>query len=127
MSEVVGSDHLSRDEILDRCDVLHATVRRSEAEVLVLAVRFALLHGAVSGDTTGTGAKPLPGRQSLNQFSGRGTPLVAEFAPVMLAARLGLSPYAGASLVADALDLHYRLPRVVGPGAGPGSESLLRT
>ena len=28
----------------------------------------------------------------------------------MLAARLGLSPYAGASLVADALDLHYRLP-----------------
>ena len=35
---------------------------------------------------------------------------MAEFAPVMLGARLGLSPYAAASLVADALDLHYRLP-----------------
>ena len=35
---------------------------------------------------------------------------MAEFAPAVLAARLGLSAYAGARLVADVLDLSHRLP-----------------
>ncbi len=90
--------------------MLHATARRSEAEVLVLAVQFALLHGAFLTDLVG--GKPLPGREGLKQLGGAGTPMVAEFAPVLLGARLALSPYAGASLVADALDLRYRLPRL---------------
>jgi hypothetical protein len=107
---VVGTDDLSRNELLDRADVLQATVRRAEAEVLVLAVRFALLHGAAEP----AGAKPLPGRAGLKQLGGSGTPLVAEFAPVMLGARLGLSPHAGAGLIADALDMYYRLPALWG-------------
>lgn len=108
MSAVVAVDRLSREEVLDRVDVLHTTVRRAEAEVLVLAVRFALLHGAV--DTGSPGVEPLPGREGLKQLGGTGTPMVAEFAPAMLAGRLGLSPSAGASLLADALDLYHRLP-----------------
>ena len=106
MSDAVELDDLSRNEILDLAGELHAASRRTEARVVMLAVRFALLHGAIPIE----GAKRLPGRAGLKQLGGAGTPTVAEFAPVMLAARLGLSPYAGASLVADALDLYYRLP-----------------
>ena len=105
---IVSVDDLSRNELLDRADVLHTTVRRAEADVLVLAVRFALLHGVVQ-DPSGD-APRLPGREGLKQLGGAGTPTVAEFAPAMLGARLGLSPYAGASLIADALDLYYRHP-----------------
>jgi len=39
---------------------------------------------------------------------------VAEFSPATLAARLGLSAYAGRELVADALDLSIRVE-----GSGP--------
>jgi hypothetical protein len=106
------SDSLSRDEVLDRVDVLHTTVREAEAEVLVLAVRFAVLHGAVPPDPDAAESKapPLPGRERLVALGGAGTPLVAEFAPVLLGARLGLSASAGVRLVADALDLYYRHP-----------------
>ncbi len=45
------------------------------------------------------------------RLGGEGTPLVAEFAPAVLAARLGLSAYAGGRLVADVLDLEHRLPQ----------------
>lgn len=44
------------------------------------------------------------------QLGGEGTPLVAEFAPAVLAARMELSAYAGGRLVADVLDLEHRLP-----------------
>ena len=42
----------------------------------------------------------------------RGTPRVAEFAPAAFGARLQLSPYAAGRLIADALDLRHRLPRL---------------
>jgi hypothetical protein len=108
MPALAEPKHLSSNEVLDRVDVLHTTIRQAEVEVLILAVRFALVHGAIQTDTPS--AKPLPGRAGLKQLGGTGTPMVAEFAPVLLGARLGLSAYAGASLVADALDLYYRLP-----------------
>ncbi len=106
MSDAVELEGLSRNEVLDLAGALYADVRKAEAQVLVLAVRFALLNGAVPIE----GAKPLPGRAGLKQLGGAATPTVAEFAPVMLGARLGLSAYAGARLIADALDLYYRLP-----------------
>ena len=38
--------------------------------------------------------------------------MVAEFSPATLAARLGLSTHGGRDLMADALDLAHRLPRL---------------
>jgi hypothetical protein len=43
-------------------------------------------------------------------MGGDGTPAVAAFAPESLAAALGMSPAAAASLIGDALDLRHRLP-----------------
>ena len=54
----------------------------------------------------------LPGYETLVQMGGAGTPEVAEFAPSELGAVLGMSPFAGRRLVADALDLRHRLPRL---------------
>ena len=46
-------------------------------------------------------------------LGGDGTPLVAAFTPEPFALALGMSPSAGAQLIADALDLRHRLPHAV--------------
>ena len=43
-------------------------------------------------------------------LGGDGTPTVAAFTPEPFALKLGISPSAGAQLIADALDLRHRLP-----------------
>ena len=43
-------------------------------------------------------------------LGGDGTPAVAAFTPETFALKLGISPSAGAQLIADALDLRHRLP-----------------
>ncbi|SDT18362.1 DUF222 domain-containing protein [Microlunatus soli] len=46
------------------------------------------------------------------RFGGEGTPDVAEFAPAKLGLEIGLNPAQSQALVADALDLRHRLPRL---------------
>jgi hypothetical protein len=46
------------------------------------------------------------------RFGGDGTPDIAEFAPAELGAEIGLNPYQAAALIADAVDLAHRLPRI---------------
>ncbi len=61
--------------------------------------------------------------EGLVPLAGPGAPWVAEFAPADLAAALGISHDAARQLIADALELAYRLPAALGPGegrAGPG-------
>ena len=53
-----------------------------------------------------------PGGERPRRFGGVGTPLVAEFSPATFAARLGMSTHAARGLMADALDLAHRLPRL---------------
>ena len=74
---------------------------------LRLVAEFARQHGEGTVDPI---QARLPGRERAVRLGGEGTPLVAEFAPAVLAARMGLSAYAGGRLVADTLDLEYRLP-----------------
>ncbi|MFS3130666.1 hypothetical protein ACLM5J_19850, partial [Nocardioides sp. Bht2] len=47
-----------------------------------------------------------------DELGGEGTPAVAAFAAEEFAAASGVSRYAALSLLADALDLHHRLPRL---------------
>ncbi|WP_121252090.1 hypothetical protein [Nocardioides ferulae] len=53
-----------------------------------------------------------PGREKPKLFGGKGTPMVSEFAAATFGARIGRSSYAGAQLIADALDLHHRHPQL---------------
>ena len=52
------------------------------------------------------------GSERLMQLGGDGTPKVAEFASAELGAALATSTHAGEALIADALDLRHRLPRL---------------
>ena len=78
-------------------------------QLLRLVAEFARQHGEGTVDPM---QARLPGRERAVRLGGEGTPLVAEFAPAVLAARMGLSAYAGGRLVADVLDLEYRLPEL---------------
>src|SRR5680860_1353572 len=102
-------EDLSGRELLDEVDVLHRRQLETGVRVLQLVSEFARQHGGGSVDPE---RARLPGRERAVRLGGEGTRLVAEFAPSVLAARLQLSAYAGSRLVADVLDLEYRLPRL---------------
>ncbi len=86
-----------------------AEANRLEVGVLVAAAHWADLHGHLADDPDG---RSLPGMEQLVRLGGDGTPEVAEFAPAELGAELAMSPFAARQLIADALDLRHRLPRL---------------
>ena len=94
---------------LDAAAEARAVSDAADVRLLSAAARWADLHGEV--ETLESGAA-LPGLERLVQLGGDGTPEVAEFAAAELAAVLGMSTWAGQRLVADALDLQHRLPRL---------------
>ena len=100
---------MSGAELLEHVDDLARTLRETEAKILLAARQHAILNDAQTIDPW---QARIPGGERARRLGGEGTPLVAEFSPATLAARLGLSSYAGRELVADALDLSIRLPRL---------------
>jgi hypothetical protein len=100
---------LSGAELLDRVDALARAQRRTEVEILRAAYQHAVINDPDSIDPR---QAKVPGGERPRRFGGDGMPLVAEFSPATLAARLGLSTYSGRELMADALDLAHRLPRL---------------
>ena len=98
---------LTEHGLLDQVDALHQRQLETGVQLLQLVAEFAHQHG--QGTVDPEQAKR-PGRERAIQLGGDGTPLVAEFAPAVLAARIGLSTHAGGRLVADVLDLTHRLP-----------------
>src|SRR4029079_12005214 len=83
-------------------------LREREFLKLQLAAHWADLHPA----TANTGVETFGGAALLadESLGGDGTPAVAAFTPEPFALALGLSPSAGAQLIADALDVRHRLP-----------------
>jgi hypothetical protein len=78
---------------------------RRECRVLELACAWADLH-----DQVGLGLEYAPLVERGCMFGGPGTPWVSEFCVTELGALQGTGPVAARALVADALDLRYRLP-----------------
>ena len=101
---------------LDTADAVLAFARerrvdaeRAEADVLFAAVTWAEQHPPESIDlaatwTSGGGDTGIP-------LAGEGAPLVAEFCLAEFALAIGRSTDSGRALVADAVELKYRLPR----------------
>ena len=79
--------------------------RLAEAREFELAAHFADLSGDLP-------APVVPGCERLHQLGSDGTPLVAEFCSLELAAALGMRDVEAAALVASALDVRHRLPWV---------------
>jgi hypothetical protein len=93
-----------------------ASLRRvMEVRTFRAAAVFADLNSADSFPGRGAeGGGVLPGTERVTRLGGSGTPRVREFAAALLAARLETSPFAAGRLIADALDVRGRLPRLWG-------------
>jgi hypothetical protein len=98
--------------VLDRAAAALAARREADVALLAAAVEWAELHPAASlEDAAGWGEPDLYG-EGCSTLAGEGAPLVAEFAPLELAAVLGWTPIAVQQLMGDALELKHRLPRL---------------
>ena len=90
-----------------------ATAQQQAAvEELELALEWARLHPCPANETPAHWGEADLHDEGLVPLAGPGAPWVAEFAPVDLAAALGITHDAGRQLIADALELAYRLPRL---------------
>ncbi|HEX2177725.1 MAG TPA: DUF222 domain-containing protein [Nocardioidaceae bacterium] len=101
---------LGVEDVLDAVEIWHAERTDRDMRIFVAAAHFADLHHPDSRpDRCG---RALPGMERPKRLGGVGTPKVLEFAAAEFAARLGRSPYGGWALIADALDVRHRLPRL---------------
>jgi 5-methylcytosine-specific restriction endonuclease McrA len=97
-------------EVLRFARERRAAAERAEADVLLAAALWAEQHPPESIQDTATWLAPGAGDTGL-PLAGEGAPLVAEFCLAELALALGVSTDSGRNLVADAVELKYRLPR----------------
>lgn len=107
-------DDLDPETLLALAAEAEATVRIAERRKLRLAAHWCVLHPATpEGGPAVWGDSRLPGTTDWNEsLGGDGTPAVAAFSPEPFAAALGVSTFAGMSLLADVLDLQHRLPNL---------------
>ena len=108
-------DDLDPSMVLAAATATEHEARIVELRRLELAVHWCVLHPATAdtGVATHNPDTTLPGVLGLDEpLGGDGTPAVAAFTPEPFAAAMGMSPAAGAQLLADALDLTHRLPRL---------------
>ena len=111
---LVEVSDLDAEWLLDLAADAEVRERQAGRAKLRAAAQWCVLHPATaeSGFVTwsDTGLPGLcPEEEALG---GVGTPLVAAFTPEPFAAALGVSTLTGFQLLADALDLHHRLPRI---------------
>src|SRR5919112_640655 len=83
---------------------------RADAVLMVAAVTWAEQHPPESIDEAATWVTP--GGDTGLTLAGEGAPLVAEFCIAEFALAIGRSTDGGRALVASAVELKYRLPRV---------------
>ncbi len=98
------------DQVIDELHQQRAAAHRAEVREIELAVDWALLHPCPEDATPASWGEGRLFHEQVTPLAGPGAPLVAEFAPADLAAALGVSFNAGRQLLADALELTYRLP-----------------
>lgn len=100
---------LTEGDLLDHAEAVARTQRECEVQTLRIAVQHAVTNDP---DRLDPALTTLPGRERAGRFGGIGTPDVAEFCCAELGARLGITSWSASSLMADALDLVIRLPRL---------------
>lgn len=109
MPTTTALEGLTEDQLLAHAETVARAQREAEAETLRIAVQHAILNNA---DRLDRDEARRPGREQAKRLGGAGTPEVLEFAPAVLGARLQMSTGAAHSLMADALDIAHRLPRL---------------
>src|SRR5919112_2611658 len=109
-----GSSTLHAAGILAAARDLRRQANAAEAGVLARALEWAHLHVVEDLDDAATlwvGSK-LMGQDTGIPIAGEGCPLVSQFAVAEFATALGLPAVSGQELVAHALELAHRLPKL---------------
>src|SRR4051794_25234431 len=88
-----------------------AAANKAEAQVLTDAINWAKLHEVTDPEDAATWPTG-NGQDTGIPLAGDGCPLVSEFAVAEFATALGLTTGSGRNLLAQALELHYRLPKL---------------
>src|SRR4051794_1959257 len=114
---VAGVDLRDLDDrgVLDAVWVARRNADREEARLLAAVVAYVDLHPVTDPDDAAgwpTGGSPPGVKPELAPLAGPGTPAVAEHAVEALGAVLRQPYRSTLSLVADAVELCYRLPRL---------------
>ena len=104
--------NLTPTEVIDRVRAARKAEQQAAVEQLELALEWARLHPCPTNETPAHWGEADLHDEGLVPLAGPGAPWVAEFAPVDLAAALGITHDAGRQLIADALELAYRLPKL---------------
>ncbi len=104
--------NLTPTEVIDRVRAARKAQQQAAVEELELALEWARLHPCPANETPAHWGEADLHDEGLVPLAGPGAPWVAEFAPVDLAAALGITHDAGRQLIADALELAHRLPRL---------------
>ncbi|KRB77070.1 hypothetical protein ASE01_09945 [Nocardioides sp. Root190] len=100
-------DEMTRTEVLDYAESEHAHRLQAERNLMAAAYQWAVLHHP---DRSASVSKRV--RDRAMPAGAVGTPLITEYAASAFAARIQTSPYGAKKLIADAVDIHHRLPRL---------------
>ena len=97
-------------ELLTQAAEVEGVLREAAVHQLRVAYQWAITHPVLDASETPSGPT-LPAVLDVPEtLGGAGTPSVAAFTPEPFAVATGCSPASVSSLLADALDLHHRLP-----------------
>jgi hypothetical protein len=108
---VSGTIDVDAAAVLTSARRARASANAAEAQVLADAVAWAHLHVVEDVEDAATWMAGR-GMDTGIPIAGEGAPLVSEFAVAEFATALGLSAGSGRNLVAQALELAHRLPRI---------------
>ncbi len=100
---------MSPAAVLAFAEAEHARRLDAERNLLKAAYQWAVLHHP---DRLPPGDKR--GRERAKRAGGAGTPLITEYAAAAFGARIQTSPFGARKLIADAVDIVLRLPRIQG-------------
>ncbi|HWJ08399.1 MAG TPA: DUF222 domain-containing protein, partial [Nocardioides sp.] len=98
---------MSAGDLLSFVEDRHAARLREERAILQAAYQWAVLH---SPDALPASDKR--GRERAKPAGAEGTPRITEHAAATFGARIQTSPYGAKRMIADAVDLVHRLPRL---------------
>src|SRR3954447_7703007 len=106
-----GTSTLDAAAVLASARRARAQANAAETQVLVDAVEWARLHEVTDLDDAAT-IWAGRGQDTGIPIAGEGAPLIAEFAVAEFATALGMTAESGRNLLAQAIELAHRLPRV---------------
>lgn len=108
--QATGLEELGDSALLAELAEAEAVAREAQVHRLRLAYQWAVAHPVLDSCETPAGPALPSVLTEVETLGGEGTPAVAAFTPEPVGVAMGCSPAAAATLIADTLDLHHRLP-----------------